>query len=273
MAHVRLQPAESDASWGFFGAPAIDGQFTINNVPSGTYLAVAQARFDKGEEEFGEVPVVVADGDASVSIATRPPVTVRGRIVGAGGPLKDLGMAHVGASPLGPTQFFQGSAGRVREDGTFEFTVFAPRFRVRAWGTTGAVPWRQKEVRWRGELVDAGGLDGTGGDLDGVEVVVLVATARVQGTVSQLREGTVLLVPDEDPGEFGPPWHRAVLTDGRFVSPPLPPGRYIIGAAAAVSPGEITQDLIQALRAQGQALELGDREIRSVEISVIVGPR
>jgi hypothetical protein len=148
--------------------------------------------------------------------------------------------------------------------------VFAPRFRVRAWGNMGGVPWRQTEVRWRGEVVDPGGLDGTGGDIDGVEVVVAIATARVQGTVSQLREGTVLLVPEEDTGEFGPSWHRAVLTGGRFVSPPLPPGRYIMAAVAALSPGEITPDLAQAVRAQGQALELGDREVRSVDVVAIV---
>jgi hypothetical protein len=273
MAHVRLQPAEQDASWGSSGAPAIDGQFTINNVRPGTYVAVAHVRHDKGEEEFGEAPVVVADGTATVSIVTRPPITVRGRIVGGSGPLTEFRTAHVGASPVGPSRTFHGSAGRVREDATFEFTVFAPRFRVRAWGNTGVVPWRQKEVRWRGAIVDAGGFDGTGGDIDGVELVVAIATARIQGTASPLREGTVLLVPEEDAGEFGPSWHRAVLTDGRFVSPPLPPDRYIVAAAAVLSPGEITPDLVQAVRAQGQAIELGDGEVRSVDVTAIVGAR
>lgn len=102
---------------------------------------------------------------------------------------------------------------------------------------------------------------------------MVAATARVQGTARELREGTVLLVPQEDDGEFGAGWQRAVLTDGRFVSPPLPPGRYIMAAAAALSPGEITQDLVQAVRAQGQALELADREVRSIEVTTIVGAR
>jgi glycine/D-amino acid oxidase-like deaminating enzyme len=70
---------------------------------------------------------------------------------------------------------------------------------------------------------------------------------------------------------FGPT--SSVLQDGRFVSPSLPPGRYIIAAAAMLSPGEITADLLQAVRAQGQALELGDREVRRVDVTAIVGAK
>jgi hypothetical protein len=43
-----------------------------------------------------------------------------------------------------------------------------------------------------------------------------------------------------------------------------------MAAVAALSPGEITPDLAQAVRAQGQALELGDREVRSVDVVAIV---
>jgi hypothetical protein len=271
MAHVHLRPAQPDTQWTPIGhGGAIDGQFLINNVPPGAYVAVANVRTEKGEEEFGEAPVVVGHEDASVTVVTRPPIRVRGRVVAAAGTLADIGRVHVGATPVAQSPAFHGSPGRVLEDGTFEFTMYAPRFRVRVWGQSGPAAWRQTEVRWRGAAVGPEGLDGTGGDIDGVEIVVVAATARVQGTVRELREGTVLLVPQEDDGEFGAGWHRAVLTDGRFVSPPLPPGRYIMAAVAALSPGEITPDLAQAVRAQGQALELGDREVRSVDVVAIV---
>lgn len=250
------------------------GRFTIRDVLPGNYTVSAEVRLDDGEEH-GEVPVVVGDEDVTVTIVTQGPTVVRGRVVTSSGPLRDLDGMQIGVSSLRPQRRPHGRPGRVREDGTFELTTTATTFRVHVFSRTAPTGWRLKEVRWRGERVGKDGISASGPVVDGVEVVVADSTARLQGTArdatgAAMREGTVVIVPAEDGAEGFPMWYRAVITEGRFVSPPVPEGRYLVAAVAAVATGQITPDIVAQVRERGESIELGDRELRTLALSVVV---
>jgi hypothetical protein len=261
----------SPVEWGRSG-----GRFRIAEVLPGEYTVSAHVRLENGEEH-GEAPVVVGDADVTVTIVTRGPTVVRGRVVPLSGPLRDLDGLMIGAWSVAPQQRSSGRPGRVKEDGTFEATTTAASpFRV-ALVNRGAMGtgWRQKEVRWRGERVGKEGITASGPVVEGVEVVIVAATARLQGTARDatggaMREGTVVLVAAEDVAEDFPMWHRAVLTDGRFVSPPVPEGRYLVAAVPAVAPGQITPDVVAQVRERGESVELGDRELRTIALTAVV---
>jgi hypothetical protein len=278
-AFVRLEsPGGSSMVSRTMGGFTGDGRYRLLDVVPGEYLLVATVRMEDGEE-FGEAAIVVADQDVEATIATRKPTVVRGRVMTPSGQRPAVGQLNVGALPVAPMRSFRGGQpGRMREDGTFEVTVGPHPFRLRVWSRGDSTAWRTKEIRWRGERVGRDGIDGTGPVVDGVEIVIVAATARLQGTAQDraggiMKEGTVVIVPADDGTEPSAEWHRAVITAGRFVSPPVPEGRYLVAAVSAVAPGQITPDLVAQVRERGESIELGDREIRTIALSTVVDAR
>jgi len=249
-------------------------RFRITDVLPGQYTVSAHVRAKDGDEH-GAVPVVVSDENVSVTIVTQGPTVVRGRVVTPSGPLRDAGALQVSASSTEPGRpDYAARPGRVRDDGTFELTTSVPSFHVHVFGRMAPTGWRVKEVRWRGERVDKDGITATGPVVDGVEVVVMESTSRLQGTArdatgAPMRQGTLVIVPADSEGD-SPIWHRANISDGRFVSPLIPEGRYLVAAVSAVSPGEITPALVTQVRERGDSIELGEREQRTIAISVVI---
>jgi 5-hydroxyisourate hydrolase-like protein (transthyretin family) len=274
-AFVRLEKPDgaSMASRSMAGVTG-DGRFRLTNVVPGEYRLIAEVRLEDGEE-FGEADIVIADQDIEVAVATRKPTVVRGRVMTPSGQRPAIGRLNVGASPVVATPSFHGGQRPVREDGTFELTVSPQPFRLRLWSRDNGLAWRTREVRWRGERVGKDGIDGTGPVVDGVEIVVVAATARLQGSARDaagavMKEGTVVIVPAEEVGEPFPEWHRAVIADGRFVSPPVPEGRYLVAAVSAVAPGQITAEVVARVRERGDTIELSEREFRTIALGAFV---
>jgi len=248
--------------------------FEIDRVLPGQYKVVANVKVDEGDER-GEAVVVVSDADVTVTISTRKPTIVRGRVVASSGSLRAVGRLQAMAAPTGPGLGAAFSR-RVRDDGTFEVTTFASPFQMRVWGESGPGNWTQKEVRWKGQVVGSEGIIAGEGDVEGIEVVLTASTARVQGVAARggvpLREGMVIIAPETAPAAASGTWawQRAVIVEGRFVSPPLAPGRYFVAATTAVAPGAITPDVVQAVRERGDSVELSDNEVRTVTVGVVV---
>lgn len=276
--HVNVSLNQTASTGGFsMGSSGWEqggNRFRIDKVLPGEYTVAAHVRLEDGEE-YGEVPVVVADEDVTVTIVTHGPTVVRGRVVSVSGPLQGTEGLRVSAFGVQPERGSHGNPGRVREDGTFEATTTTSPFRVQLFKPGGPAMWRVKEVRWRGERVGKEGISAPGPLVEGVEIVIAAATARLQGTARDasggvMKEGTVVIVPaEEEAGPF-PAWYRALISDGRFVSPPIPEGRYLVAAVTAVAPGQITPDVVAQVRERGESVELGDRENRTIALPTVV---
>ena len=63
---------------------------------------------------------------------------------------------------------------------------------------------------------------------------------------------------------------RAVISDGCFVSPAVPEGRYLVAAVAAVAPRQIMPDVVLQVRERGESIKLGDRELRTIALTTVV---
>lgn len=277
--HVNVSLNQEGPGYGVSRGSSMDewsrglDRFKITDVLPGEYTVSAHVRLDDGEE-YGEVPVVVGEEDMTVTITTQAPTTVRGRVITRSGLARDVEGLQIGASSVTPERRAYGNPGRVRRNGTFELTTSAASFRLHVFGRTSPTGWRLKEVRWRGERVGRDGITPTAPIVDGIEVVVVESASRLQGTArdvtgAPMRQGTVVIVPADADGEF-PIWHRANISDGRFVSPLIPEGRYFVAAVSVISPGEVTPAVVAQVRDRGESVEVGDREIRTFVVSVVI---
>ena len=242
-----------------------DGSFEIRNVAPGEYNLTATARDQSGQQYTARTRVSVATADvANVTVAVRPGVELRGRVVLDGTPPQQFKMSSLrvslpadGALP-GVVDFVaagaargnavraflpsgQGEVAEVADDGSFTLrNVGAMEYRVRVVGIPQGAYLQSGRMESKDALSEPITVDNQGGEL---QLVLGFSPGRVSGTVSDDRgvatQGVqAVLVPDEARrGRSDAYFSTTTDTNGQFGFNNVPPGRYKLFAWEDVPAG------------------------------------
>ena len=223
------------------------GDFIINNVSPGSYIAVA-THFENGQLLSARQPVEVGNSPVDgITLTPVPGAELRGRVKVEGEASADMGRIRVSLSPrssagamFGPGA--QGS-GTVKADGTFSMlNVQAELYDVRVSGVPdgGYV----KSIRMGNADITDTGLDfSTGVTPAEVAIVISLAAGAVDGTVQsekpeQAAGATVVLVPEGSRSESDRYYVTASSDqNGRFTLKNVTPGEYRLYAFDTVESG------------------------------------
>jgi len=280
------------------------GKFDVARVVPGPYMLYVQMRpagaTTPADAMWAAVPLEVREQDIdNLSIVTRTGISLPGKIVIDGQPVKD-GVSPAAGLFLGMrpdplvTQQAPSPSTRVSTDGTFTFPgVIAGNYRIYVPpllspnnnGLLGGLPpipphlenSYVKSIRVGGTEVLDGGIRLTPAEGLTMEIVLGTNAAVVEGRV--MRDGqpaaeiTVGTVPSNLSARgFRMDMHKATLTDsaGRFQLRGLPPGDYKIFAWEEADKLAIMDlDFIKSYEEKGTRLEIADGENKSIDLTVI----
>lgn len=163
-----------------------------------------------------------------------------------------------------------------RPDFTFEVSGLSGRYRVRPPTPAG---WSVKELRLGGMDVTDTGLDFSGADIDGLEIVLTNAPAVLVGYVALpdhvVAAAVTVVVIAADRAKWGPGsrYVVAVTPDatGRFAMRFLPPGEYLAVAFEGLEAGEEgNHELLERIRQDGESLRIVEGESVTVNLRLVV---
>jgi hypothetical protein len=266
-----------------------DGTFVINSVPPGDYAAKATVSRPGQFGPFGMEYVTVSDrSPAPVRITVSGGSTITGRIILE--TASDEGLQRLAISPNPADADFAANAlGRApafarNADGTFRVTdAFGP-VRLLTNATPGCPSCYLKAARVNGidtlhTPVDVGMRPQT---LRDAEVVISDAGASIDGRAMAApnRPGVayrVVVIPAARDQRFpDSPFLKTVgaYDDGTFRVTGIPPGDYVVVAVNRLDSGALggelnDPELLEALAARGQRVTLGERERRTLELTLI----
>jgi hypothetical protein len=261
-----------------------DGQFRINSVAPGRYVAQVRTQPPRGQQnaaavEFGRQEVAVGAEDLhGVVILTGPGARVSGRITTdtSAPPSFSARQLQVGARVVDLDQAAPAPGGnaRVNDDWTFEIAqLFDPRvFRVNA-----PQDWALKEVTLNGQdITDTPVEFPPGQAVGGLEIVLTQKLSEVTGRVIDTRgtpitDATVVIFPaDDERWMFQSRFIRGVRTDqqGGFQVRGLPPyDRYLAVAVQGLETGQAGDpEFLASVVDQGTRFSLGEGESKAIEL-------
>jgi hypothetical protein len=267
----------------FAGRIERTGQFRINNVPPGRY--VAQVRTVRGRTdnaalaEFArhDITVGVEDLDGVV-LVTAPPARITGRIVSdsaSAGTLKpqevSINARLVDVDAIGPGGT---ASARLNPDWTFEISnLFEPRV-LRISAPQG---WMLKAVSLNGQDITDTAIDVVPGQtVSGVQVVLTDRVTEVNGRIADARnnpvtDATVVIFPgDEEKWVYQSRFISAARPDqdGRFHIRGLPPYEdYLAIAVQGLEDGQAGDpEFLATVREHATRLSLKEGDARTLDL-------
>ena len=257
------------------GRGVADGQFTIANVPPGSYtMIVAGRRGGSGDPERAAMPLTVGNDDISgLTIVTGRGSTVRGTIVTEGGARLPAGLRMV-AQPLRPAGPLAVQPGPVAATGAFELRgLLGPH----TLALEGLPPnWMIKTVRANGTVVATSAMDFRNNDEVDVEIALTDRVTAVNGT-ARLRDqpaaGATIVVFAEDAAKWTPRTRfvrsARANAQGVFTVRGLPSDeRYLAVGVDYVEQGEAEDpEFLERMRAKATAFRL-DAEQKTIDLTL-----
>ncbi len=225
--------------------------------------------------------VVVSGRDiGGVALQFGRSATARGRIrFDTGEPPRDMTPERIRLFPtsIDLESYSSGSMpGPPREDWTFEIKGVTGQRLIRGGELRGT--WRIKSVQLEGADVTDTPIDFTGGDVNGLEVLLTQQKTDLSGVVTNDRGETVtdatVIAFADDPEKWGPA-SRFIESfpldqNGHFRLQSLPAGRYVVVAIDDVEPGEERDpEVLSQLRSKGSRVTLRDGETRKIDVKVV----
>jgi len=257
-----------------------DGSFTVANVPPGAYIVEAQAITNESRASATADVVVSGRDIGGVALQFGRSATAWGRIrFDTGEPPRDMTPERIRLFPMSIDleSYSSGSMpGPPREDWTFEIKGVTGKRLIRGGDLRGT--WRIKSVQLEGADVTDAPIDFTGGDVNGLEVLLTQQKTDLSGAVTNeggetVTDATVIAFAD-DPEKWGQAsrFIESVPLDqnGQFRLHSLPAGRYVVVAIDDLEPGEERDpEVLSQLRSKGSRVTLRDGEKRKVDVKVV----
>ena len=260
-----------------------DGSFEIKGVAPGEYNLTATARDQNGQQHTARTRVSVGTADVTnVTVAVRPGVEVRGRIILDGTPPQQFKMSSLRVSLVaedaampGVVNFISAGGGRgdavrflagaqaevaeVADDGSFTLRdVGAMEYRVRVTGLPQGTYLESGRIDSKDALNAPFTVDGAGTQL---QLQLGFTTGRISGTVTDDRGAAIqgvqaVLVPDEARRGRSDSYFAATTDQsGQYTFANVPPGRYKLFAWEEVPAGAYQYpDFLRRYEDRGQAI-------------------
>jgi hypothetical protein len=265
-----------------------DGTFRMNGVAPGEYRLNVMAGFDSPEfprgDMFGpgsmDVPVTVSGADiADLRIVVTDPIKIAGFVTFDGAPpTGDRTVSVMTMSRGGPGGMSGGRSGQAKEDGSFTLDVRPGPVSLVVRTPSG---WMVKRILYRGreieDDVDFG--EGPPGRLD---VILTSQLTVVTGTVSDgssrpVLDYEVVLIPAGSDASQPPSMRRMRFAradpQGRFKIEGLRPGNYLAIAQGEMEREQLADpDVLDALRAAGTRVRIGDGQTQSISLPLTTLP-
>jgi protocatechuate 3,4-dioxygenase beta subunit len=261
-----------------------DGSFEMKGVAPGEYNLTARARDPNGQQHTARTRISVGTADVTnVTVAVRPGVEVRGRILFEGTPPQQFKMSNlrvsltaedvalpglVGFAPAAGAagrgnairiaQGGQGELAQVTEDGTFTIPdVGAMEYRVRIVGLPQGAYLQAGRIESKDALNEPFTVE-QGAQL---QLQLGFAPGRVSGTVTDDRGAPTqgvqaVLVPDEARrGRSDAYFSSTTDQNGQYTFTNVPPGRYKLFAWEDIPAGAYQYpDFIRRYEDRGQSI-------------------
>jgi hypothetical protein len=265
-----------------------DGSFEVGGLADGDYTLrtmIGPIVFGAGAPPQGPplqatAIVTVAGGDVS-NVVLRPvrPVVISGRVTGDAATMAAIqpGTMQVLAARLSPMDVVgpSGPPARLREDFTFELTVYPGRVSLRGTGLNGTLI---ESVRWNGIDVTRGFDLADAVDGGGFELTMTNRTAKVAVTVADARGqaipgcDVVIFTADEEWWGASMPGHNSAgrtSQEGRYEAPPLLPGTYYVIAIDGLESFQAGDPaFIASLRDRAQRISVAAGETANVQARI-----
>lgn len=267
-AMVQLEPSGvEDHSFGDFSSGTNDsGEFSLKNVPPGSYLLTA-TEYD--EQKYWKAHQKIDVGERKIDslvLALGRGTTLNGRVSFMGrGNTPSADRVFLQLSPVTESDDSDGGWAMVKKDGTFEILDVAEgSYAVQvSFRETG---WYVKSIRFGPDDVMEKGLQiekgSTGGSID---IVMSSSAAQVEGSVTQNDKPAVAahvsIRPDPDT-PFNHSRAKSTSTDqnGHFAITNLAPGKYRISAKLSSDSGT------PAATAEAQTVTIHESDRQSVQL-------
>lgn len=254
------------------------GDFQINDVPVGRYIAIA--RWRDGENEFvGSAPFEVTDTDVdSIHIVINRGADLHGKVVVQG---KVAVPAEIQVSITAKDSWQLGSnrRARVKPDGTFLLTGLGDgTFEFDVWSRCEGCYLKAATANGQ-DILDQGLQVSSGTAPSLIELVYNSNSATVDGTVLKEDElpasgAAVILVPDRLRHKRHLDY-REGSTDqyGHFVIKGVPPGTYHVYSWQSIDYADYTDpEFLKPFAHKAQTISVGENEKKSLQLSVLSTP-
>jgi hypothetical protein len=262
-----------------------DGTFRLSGVAPGEYRLNVMAGFDGPEFPRGDmlgpgsmdVPLSVSGSDiVDLRIVVTDPIKIAGFVTFEGAP--PTGDRTVSVMATAREGLGGARDSKVDDDGTFTLDVQPGPRRLTVRTPPG---WMVKRIFYRGreieDDVDFG--EGPPGRLD---VILTNQMTVVSGTVSDgssrpVLDYEVMLMPAESDASRAPSMRRMRFAradpQGRFKIEGLRPGNYLAIAQTEMERDQLADpDVLDALRAAGTRIRIGDGQTQSISLPLTTLP-
>jgi hypothetical protein len=267
-----------------------DGTFTFSNVTPGEYRLMLQHvpnaddvtgfganTMGNPSAEYASMSLTVTGEDITgLALVTSPAARASGRIHFEGGstPATSPSAMNITALPVDMVPMPMSSAGRVRDDWTFEVSGLADRRRLRVAKLPAG--WFLKSVTHEGTDVTDSGIEfRQGHEITGIDILLTQRATELSGSVQDSTSrpvtdyAVVAFSDDSSKWGFQTRFVRMIRPnqDGRFSIKGLPPDRYLVVALEYLEPGEEGDPgQLEIWRASATSVTLSEGEARSLTL-------
>jgi hypothetical protein len=254
------------------------GDFEINDVPAGRYIAIA--RWRDGENEFvGSVPFEVTDADVdSIHIVINRGADLHGKVIVQG---KVAVPAEIQVTITAKDSWQLGSnrRARVKPDGTFLLTGLGDgTYEFDVWSRCEGCYLKAATANGQ-DILDHGVQISSGAAPSPIELVYNSNSATIDGTV--VREdgapasgAAVILVPDRLRHNRHLDYHEGSTDQyGHFIIRGVPPGAYHVYSWQSIHYADYTDpEFLKPFEYKAQTISVGENEKKSLQLSVLPIP-
>ncbi len=269
-ASVRLDSSGSEDSGYLDFQVAVDGkgEFSLKNVPPGSYTIVA-SEYDEGKIWHARQKIDVGERKlSSLVLALGTGNKIAGHVAFASsGKPPNLGRVSLWLEPIDDSNDFGGMA-HSEKDGSFEI-LDVPDGSYALHVNAPEPGWYVKSARFgpddaldKGVQIEAGGTDAR------LDIVMSSATAQLEGSVTQGDKpavGVHVRVHPDPEIPYNESRGRGTTTDqnGHFSVPDLAPGKYRVTAKLSVEAG------VPTASAEAQTITLHEGDRQSLQLTLV----
>ncbi len=254
------------------------GDFEIDDVPAGRYIAIA--RWRDGENEFvGSVPVELINMNVdSVRIVITRGADLHGKVV-VEGKVAVPAEIEVSLAAKDPRQLRSHSMAQVKPDGTFLLTGLPDGlYEFDVWSRCEGCYLKAAMANGQ-DVLDQGLQINSGTAPSPIELVYSSNSATIDGTV--LREdglpasgAAVVLVSDHfRQSQFSGYHERSTDQYGHFIIRGVPPGTYHVYSWQSIDYADYTDpEFLKPLEQKAQTISISENEKKSLQLSLLPAP-